>query len=152
MRKLGTLIAVGLALVVGACAPESESEEASDEGTMSEVVAVKEVTPGLLARVKVNAEQARAVVAARIPAGEITAAELEEEDGHLIYSFAVTVQGVSGIEEVNVDALMGQIASHAHEDAAMEAKEAADEENEADEPDEANEKPEGARVPPALQR
>jgi uncharacterized membrane protein YkoI len=156
MRQVGVAFLAGMALMVAACSPEVEAEanetdEASAEVAPLEAATLKEEAPGLLARATVKEDAARATVLALVPSGRITGAEIEEEDGLLIYSFAVTVQGVTGIEEVNVDALTGKVVSQEHEDAAEEAREA-DEEDEADEPGEASGEHEGAHVPLQLQR
>ncbi|HWZ59958.1 MAG TPA: PepSY domain-containing protein, partial [Gemmatimonadaceae bacterium] len=57
--------------------------------------------------------------------GTIKAVELERENGHLQYSYDVTVAGQSGITEVNVDAMTGTVLGVHRETAADEAKEAA---------------------------
>jgi uncharacterized membrane protein YkoI len=62
---------------------------------------------------------------AAVPAGKITAHELEREKGKLIYSFEIKTAGKRGIDEVNVDALTGVIVDKSHESPADEAKEAA---------------------------
>jgi uncharacterized membrane protein YkoI len=51
---------------------------------------------------------------ARVPGGRITEAELEE-DGRLLYSFDIRVEGRSGVEEVQVDARTGEVVSIEHE-------------------------------------
>jgi uncharacterized membrane protein YkoI len=51
---------------------------------------------------------------ARVPGGRITEAEFEE-DGRLLYSFDIRVEGRSGVEEVQVDARTGEVVSIEHE-------------------------------------
>jgi uncharacterized membrane protein YkoI len=58
-----------------------------------------------------------------VPGGKVQSHELEREKGKLIYSYDIKVAGKSGIEEVNVDAMTGEIVAHEHEDAKTEAKE-----------------------------
>jgi uncharacterized membrane protein YkoI len=45
----------------------------------------------------------------------ITEAELEEEDGRLIYSFEIKVAGKAGEDEVEVDARTGEVVKQEHE-------------------------------------
>ena len=80
-------------------------------------------SPDLLARARVTDEAARATALAAVPGGAITAAELEEEGGSLIYSYDVSVPGRDGVEEVHVDAVTGKVLSTEHEGAAEEADE-----------------------------
>jgi uncharacterized membrane protein YkoI len=71
--------------------------------------------PGLAARAKVSDEAARAAALVRVPGGRIVEAELEEEDGLLIYSYDVKVAGREGVEEVHVDAATGRVVKTEHE-------------------------------------
>lgn len=81
--------------------------------------------PKLMAEAKVREGSARVTALARVPNGAVKSEELERENGHLIYSYDITVQGKSGIEEVAVDALTGKVLSVKHETAKDEGKEAA---------------------------
>ena len=83
-----------------------------------------ETTPELAARAKITGEAARTTALARVPGGTVQAGELEEEGGRLIYSFDIAVEGQSGIQEVQVDAVSGEVVSEAHETPADEAAEA----------------------------
>jgi hypothetical protein len=88
-------------------------------------VKVTETKPGLLKKAKITSDSAIAVAKARLPKATIDAAEIEEENGKLIYSFDFKTAGKSGIDEVNVDALTGKLVGKvAHESPADEAKEA----------------------------
>lgn len=88
-------------------------------------VKVTENKPGLLKKAKVTADAAIAVAKARLPNATISAAEIEEENGKLIYSFDMKTAGKSGIDEVNVDALTGKVVGKVqHESPAAEKKEA----------------------------
>jgi uncharacterized membrane protein YkoI len=73
-------------------------------------VTIKEEKPGLMARAKVSGDSAMVLARKAVPKGQITAAELEEENGALIYSFDLTVVGQRGIFEVHVDAVTGKVA------------------------------------------
>ncbi len=61
--------------------------------------------------------------------GKIKSAELEKEDGKSIYSF--DIQMPDGLHEVNVDAATGKLIDDKIENAADEAKEAAQDKKEA---------------------
>src|SRR5262249_38764640 len=56
---------------------------------------------------KISMKRARAVALKQVTGGKIESAELENEDGKLIYSF--DIRNRSGITEVNVDAMTGKI-------------------------------------------
>lgn len=101
-------------------------------GSLSAQAAViKEDKPGLLKLAVVKAEVATATALAKVPGGRVQSAEIEQEDGKLIYSFDIKVAGKSGIDEVNVDAKTGAVLGVAHETPADEVKEArADKANE----------------------
>lgn len=91
-------------------------------------VKVTENKPGLLKRAKISGDSAAAIAKAKLPKATIRSAEIEEEDGKLIFSFDMKTAGKSGIDEVNVDALTGKMVGKVqHESAADEKKEAADE-------------------------
>lgn len=91
----------------------------------AQTVTVKEETPGLLKKATISSTAATATALAKVPKGAIQAAEVENEDGKLIYSFDIKVAGKSGIEEVAVDAMTGRVLSVEHETPKDEAKEAA---------------------------
>jgi len=98
----------------------------------AQTVKVSEEKPGLLKKAKITAEAATATALAKAPGGKVEKAEIENEDGKLIYSFDIKVAGKAGITEVGVDAMTGAVTGVEHEDAAAEAKEAkADKEKEA---------------------
>jgi uncharacterized membrane protein YkoI len=80
---------------------------------------------------KIPEATARATALKEVPNGKVKSSELERENGKLIYSFAITVPGKSGIEEVNVDAIDGSVVSQEHESVRTEKKEAAAEKKEA---------------------
>jgi len=88
-------------------------------------VNVVENKPGLLKKAKITADSAIVIAKARLPKATINAAEIEEENGKLIYSFDFKTAGKSGIDEVNVDALTGKLVGKVqHESPKDEAKEA----------------------------
>lgn len=70
---------------------------------------VKEEKPGLFKKAKITAEVATASAKAAVPKGTIESAEIEEEDGKLIYTFDMKTAGKKGIDEVHVDAMTGKV-------------------------------------------
>ena len=88
-------------------------------------ITVKEEKPGLLARAKVTSDAAIATAQAKVPKGKLASAEIEEENGKLVYSFDFKTKGKSGIDEVNVDAVTGKFVAMEHETPKSEAKEKA---------------------------
>jgi uncharacterized membrane protein YkoI len=89
----------------------------------AQAVPVNEDKPGLLARAKITPDSATRIAQARFPKAKVQKAEIEVEDGHLLYSFDMKVPGKSGIEEVQVDATTGAVLGVEHEAAAAEARE-----------------------------
>jgi hypothetical protein len=85
--------------------------------------ACKEGAPGLAAKAKVTCADAQKTALARVPHATVKSAELEEEKGKLVYSFDLKRPGKSGVEEVQVDAVSGQVVSVEHESAKHEAAE-----------------------------
>jgi len=74
-----------------------------------------EVPAALLSQTKISEDSAKTVALARVPGSAVKALELEREHGLLIWSFDLTVAGKPGIEEVEVDALTGNVVSVEHE-------------------------------------
>ena len=74
---------------------------------------------------KMSMADARALALKTVPGSTIQTGEIEREGGKLIYSFDMKVPGKSGIDEVNIDAMTGQLVSNKHEtpkDARAEAR------------------------------
>jgi uncharacterized membrane protein YkoI len=71
---------------------------------------------------KISMKQARAIALKKAP-GTISSAELERENGKLIYSFDIKPAKGSGVTEVNVNAMNGDVIGVQHETAAKEAAE-----------------------------
>ncbi|MEZ4417065.1 MAG: PepSY domain-containing protein [Gemmatimonadota bacterium] len=86
-------------------------------------VRTKEAEPGLAAQARIDDATARRTALARVPGGEIESAELEREEGRLVYSFDIEVDGEEGVQEVWVDATTGAIVRVEHESAEHEAAE-----------------------------
>jgi|ERR1051325_11642696 hypothetical protein len=113
---LCSIIAVGLAGLVGGCA--SEKHEAKQDEAM------------LQAEAKVSRADAEKAALAKVPGGTIKDGELEKEKGKLIYSFDISTPGTTDIMEIHVDAITGQVIAMDKETAAKEAKEKQGEEKE----------------------
>jgi hypothetical protein len=85
----------------------------------------------LMSEAKVSKDDAEKTALAKVPNGVIKDGELEKEDGKLQWSFDVAAPDSSGVTEVNVDALTGDVISadkETPEDAAKEASEDASKE------------------------
>ena len=85
----------------------------------------------LVKQAKISEETAAATALKAVPNGKISSVELEKEDGKFIYSYDVKIPGKSGIEEVHVDAMTGELVSNVHESPADEKAEKAKEAKEA---------------------
>jgi hypothetical protein len=84
----------------------------------------------LKSEAKISMTQARATALAKVPGGRVKSSELEREKGKLVYSFDIRPASGTGVEEVQVDALTGEVVSVEHETPAGEAKERRDERKE----------------------
>jgi uncharacterized membrane protein YkoI len=122
------------ATVAGAQAAKPQSKSAVKTttgvkaGTTHKRAAKKtESQAALQAEAKVSMETARATALKEVPNGTVKTSEIERENGKLIYSFAISVPGKSGVEEINVNAIDGSVVSKEHESAKTERKEAAQE-------------------------
>jgi DNA-binding beta-propeller fold protein YncE len=82
-----------------------------------------EVPDSLLKQAKVTEAAARKAALAKAPRGTVKEVELEREKGRLIFSYDISVPGVKGVTEVNVDAVTGAVVGVEHEDEAAEARE-----------------------------
>jgi uncharacterized membrane protein YkoI len=84
----------------------------------------------LRAKARVSEAQAREIALSKAPHGTIKTSELENEKGHLIWSFDIATPGTKDITEVNVDAVTGAIVAVDTESPAKEAAEAKEENEE----------------------
>ena len=110
-----TLFAAMLTLGAAASASAQAAKATTKKETTSQAALRKEA--------KIAEADARKTALAAVPGGKVQSHELEREKGKLIYSYDIKVAGKSGIEEVNVDAMTGEIVAHEHENAKAEAKE-----------------------------
>lgn len=88
---------------------------AAAPGAQTSAVKVTEAAPGLLKRAKIASDAAIASAQAKVPTGKLDTAEIEEEDGKLIYSLVFKIAGKTGVEEVAVDAMNGKVLGVEHE-------------------------------------
>lgn len=79
----------------------------------------------LLAEARVSQDAARRTALAQVPGGTIASAELERENGKLVWSFDITRPTTKNVSEVQVDAISGAIAAIAVETPEDQAREAA---------------------------
>jgi uncharacterized membrane protein YkoI len=100
--KIGILTA---AILLGVSAPALAQDVA---------VQVKEDKGGLLAQATVKPDSARMIALAQVPGGKITDAEIEEEDGRLVYEFEIESQGEK--REIHVDAKTAEVVTFEHQD------------------------------------
>jgi len=77
----------------------------------------------LKSEAKVSEADAIATAEKAVPDGKIESGEIEREGGKLIYSFDIKVPKKSGVEEVNVDAMTGEVVKKEHETAKAEKAE-----------------------------
>ena len=87
--------------------------------------AAKETQADLQKEAKISMKKARSIALKKVPNGKIASSELERENGKLIYSFDIKQSGQTGITEVAVDAINGDVVDVHHETPAKEAAEIA---------------------------
>lgn len=120
---LGATVTAGAQTMQKTAAPAAKP--APHSGVQATVHASKhESQASLHKQAKITMAQARATALKEVPNGRIGSAELERENGKLIYSFDIKVAGKSGVDEVQVDAVSGAVVSNKHETPQTEAKEA----------------------------
>jgi len=99
--RAAVVVAVLFTPIAGASAQEKQASRQD--------VVVKEESAGLLAQAKIRPDSAIALAILTVPDGQIVKAEIEMEDGVLLYSFDLKRAGVEGISEVHVDAVTGKV-------------------------------------------
>jgi len=75
----------------------------------------KETSAELKAKAKVSETAATKVALEAVPGGKVTIAELGEEAGKVVYTIDVKLEGVDGVERIQVDATTGKVVSRKHE-------------------------------------
>ena len=106
-KTITALILIGALVCVNACqTPAGDSSES---------------------QARISKSDATKTALTKVPNGTVKEAELEKENGKLIWSFDISTPGTKDITEVNVDAVTGALVGVTVESAKDEAKEAKDE-------------------------
>jgi len=79
----------------------------------------------LMKHAKITKGEAEHIALAKVPHGSVKSAEIENEKGHLVWSFDIAQPGIRDITEILVDAKTGRIVSTQSESLRDQAKEAA---------------------------
>jgi uncharacterized membrane protein YkoI len=131
MNGFTKLIAVALvatAANAGAQAAAKSDAQVAKPKSTAKAGYKKDLPDSLTKEAKITEAAASVTALAKVPNGKISSVELEREGGKLLYSYDIKVAGKSGIDEVQVNAMTGDLVGGvAHENAATEKKEAADE-------------------------
>ena len=115
--KSAVILPIVIALLAGAPAFADAQQPAHPAATPRAAPSYKrEVSRRLLRQAKVGEDSALKIATARMPGAKVQAVELENEHGHLIWSWELKLEGKTGIEEVNVDARDGSIVGVEHEE------------------------------------
>ena len=117
--------AIGLVLIMALAFSVAASDKKSSQKQLAK-------------EAKITMKEARATALKEVP-GKIKEAELEREDGKLIYSFDISTK--EGIKEVQIDALTGTVLKVEIETKEQEAREKAAERKVASKKKEATKKP-----------
>jgi uncharacterized membrane protein YkoI len=79
----------------------------------------------LTKQAKITKAQAQQIALAKVSHGTVKSAEIENEKGHLVWSFDIATPHTKNITEILVDAKTGKIISNRTESPREQAKEAA---------------------------
>ncbi len=79
----------------------------------------------LMKQAKLTKIEAEHIALGKVPNGQVKSAEIENEKGHLVWSFDIVTPGSKDISEILVDAKSGQIVSKQTETPRDQAAEAA---------------------------
>ena len=123
-------LAVGGVALLASVGPMAQAQ-AKAAPTPAAAKYKRDLPAKLVKEAKISEEAAAATALKAVPSGKIRSVELEKEDGKFIYSYDVKIPGKSGIEEVHVDAITGELVSNVHESPADEKAEKAKEAKEA---------------------
>jgi uncharacterized membrane protein YkoI len=111
------------ALVVGGFVGSAAFSAVAEEHIKEE----KTESAKLQAQAKITRADAEKIALAKAPGGTVKGAELENEDGKLVWSFDIVTPGTKDITEVLVDAQTGAVVSVEKESPEHEAKEKTEE-------------------------
>lgn len=104
-----------VAAVLAVAAVPASAQQRTPANAPPSAVTVHEEKAGLLKEAKIAPADAIKTALARVPGATVKRAEIERENGRLVYSFDLVVAGTKGIEEVLVDATTGKVVSVEHE-------------------------------------
>ena len=110
-RLIGGLLLVAV-IGMGAAAPNNA---ANSTRKMHHHKMGVHMDPALVAQATVTPDSAQAIALRQIPGGSIRSGEILRESGKLTYSFGIKVEGKTGLDRVQVDAMSGSIVSVKHE-------------------------------------
>jgi uncharacterized membrane protein YkoI len=122
------IVLAAVAVVAGAAGAGVtmwSTEHQSESGEETEALAPTTVagSGSAAGSAKITEDSARVLALAQVPGGKVEGGELETEGGKLLYSFDIKIAGKSGVEEIHISALTGELLSHEHETDAAEAAE-----------------------------
>ena len=103
--RLRVVLPFAALTAVMACADEGAAPDVQNDP----VVSITEASPGLAARAGIPGDRALAIAGAEFPGGTVVEAEIEEEDGRLVYDIHVKVGDGVGEYEVLIDAMTGVV-------------------------------------------
>jgi uncharacterized membrane protein YkoI len=131
--KLITNIAIAAFALTASAGIVSAQTVATKVTTKTSVTKTKktETEADLMKVAKISKDSATAIALSRVPGATVSSAEIERENGRLIWSFDLKTAGKAGIDEVNVNALTGAVVGKTqHEGPKTEKKEAIQESKE----------------------
>ncbi len=102
--RLRVVLPFAALTAVMACADEGAAPAVANHV----ITSIAEARPGLADRAGISGDSALAIAGAEFPGGTIVEAEIEEEDGLLVYDIHVRVDG-GGEYEVLIDAMTGVV-------------------------------------------
>jgi uncharacterized membrane protein YkoI len=111
MKLRGRLLAASLLLSLAVAAPAAAAKDEKSKGK------------SLKSEAKIGMKEARAKALEKVPGGRVKSSELERENGKLVYSFDIRPARGTGIDEVQIDAVTGEVVSVEHETPAKERAE-----------------------------
>ena len=115
-KTVTAVLCMGLAAgLFAGCASDNEKGEKGESGEKAETGQKADSQAKLMSQAKISKDDAEEIAQSKVPNGTIKESELERENGHLQWSFDMTVPGEKDITEVNIDAISGQVLNIGHE-------------------------------------
>ena len=95
--------------------PKQEAAETmQDIKDANSKVTVAESVPGLLAKATFPSAKAIAKIEALLPLGTILSVTVEQEGKQVLYAFDVSVEGKTGVEDIDISATTGKLLHREH--------------------------------------